>query len=86
MSTAIQKSVCAAAVCAYVICFPILAFLCACLCNIFSFNNISICQSTGETEPGISNTEEDELNLVVDLEDSELCDILEANLELPTPK
>ena len=40
-----------------------------------------MCQPTGATEQGISNTEEDEHDHVVDLEDSELCDMLEANSE-----
>ena len=52
-----------------------------CLCIISSRDNISTCQSTGETATGIANTEEDESHLVVDLEDSELCDMLEANSE-----
>ena len=66
-----------------------------CLCNMFSHrhvparvsmyyfspHNIATCQSTEETAPGISNTEENERNLVVDLEDSELCDMLGANSE-----
>jgi hypothetical protein len=47
----------------------------------FSPHNISTCQSAEETAPGISNTEENERNLVVDLEDSGLCDMLEANSE-----
>ena len=47
----------------------------------FSPHNIATSQSTEETAPGISNIVENERNLVVDLEDSELCDMLEANSE-----
>ena len=54
---------------------------CACVYVLFFPHNISTCQSTEEPAPGISNTEEKERNLVVDLEDSELRDMLEANSE-----
>ena len=52
-----------------------------CLCNIPPSSDRHSRQSTGETEQGVSNTEEDEHYSVVVLEDSELCDMLEANSE-----